>query len=111
MSERDRGGGVSRSEPQDIILVDGDNNNGHADSGHANNDVVEESVYIIGEPAENFSIHQSVFYSHFYYKKLRGKDGNPDPFKAQCLMCLEKEKKEVLLKITDNNTKGSFRLN
>lgn len=106
-------GGVSVSQPRDDTLVDEGNNN--EDGGGNVIDLVpgvqevtaegRDVPYTIRVPAANFSVHASVFYTHFYYKKLRGQNGSPDPFQAQCLMCWEKFKKVVLLKITSTTQK------
>ena len=58
---------------------------------------------MIGVPFPGFDVFQSVFYSHHYFEKVVKESGNTE---AKCRMCFEKKKKEVFLKITDNNTKG-----
>ena len=61
---------------------------------------------VFGVALPNFSINQSVFYSHQYFKKC------PDTETAICLVCesqLRDEppaKRRKILKTTDGNTKG-----
>ena len=57
---------------------------------------VFEEDFTIGEPYPNFSVFQSVFYSHNFFRS-----------RVLCLMCLRsKEKKYVFLKIPDGNSRG-----
>ena len=62
---------------------------------------VFEEDFTIGEPYPNFSVFQSVFYSHNFFRKFE--EGS----KVLCLMCLRsKEKKKVFLKSPDGNTRS-----
>ena len=124
MSRRGRGLGpgprprlTAAQVPMDAILVESDNNNEPRDNGDETNSNTgagagaegdtepESSNFTIGVPAPNFSINDSVFYSHNYFQKVRGEDGK-SKFEAKCLICLVEKKSVTLIKTTDNNTKG-----
>ena len=57
----------------------------------------------IGEPALDFDINSSVYYSHNFYRKVNREDGS---YIAFCLMCWKKDKTRKLVKTTDHSTKG-----
>ena len=57
-------------------------------------------------PDLSFNINESVFYSHKYFKKISVEKDGIQTSAGLCLMCQEDKNKEVLIKITDGNTKG-----
>ena len=70
----------------------------------SNNNIQETSeAQQIGVPLKNFNIHQSVFFTHGYFKKVNLAD---DEARAQCMICWIEDKKKSLYKLTDGSTKG-----
>ena len=66
--------------------------------------IVEDcSDITIGEPALDFNINSSVYYTHNFYRKVNREDGS---YIAFCLMCWKKDKTRKLVKTTDHSTKG-----
>ena len=63
--------------------------------------------FTIGVPKPNFSIKDSVLYSHHYYRKVMVEENRVSFRKAECLMCLVERNVHNTLKITDNNIKGT----
>merc|ERR1712045_554334 len=94
---------------EDAIVLEPDNNNQQAipDNTAPGVEGAGSSVAVvnIGVPLPDFNIHDSVFYSHHYFEKVRGEDGKTT-FKAKCLICWKEKKEETIIKTTDNSTKG-----
>ena len=93
--------------PTDAIIIDPPdpvNNNSSESPAPATS---QNSKVVIGEPAEEFNIHQMMIISHNYFEKVQipSDDGGQGDVRARCLMCGDKGK-EVLLKISDGNLRG-----
>ncbi len=110
MSGTSSGGRASVQTPTDVIMIDPDSPNNNASSepetqqptapGPAQN--VPPPV-IIGEPADGYSIHQSIIISHNYYEKKILSDGTT---RGKCLVCWKDKNKENLFKMPDGNLRG-----
>ena len=112
MSGPSGGGRASVQIPRDVIMIDSDapNNNNTSSESETQPDaptparnVPPPPEVMIGEPAEGYSIHQSIIISHNYYEKKILSDGS---MRGKCLVCYKDKKKEVLFKMTDGNLRG-----
>ena len=107
------GGRASVQIPRDVIMIDSDgpniNNNASSDTEtQPPAPVLAQNVppppqVTIGEPAEGYSIHQSIIISHNYYEKKILSDNS---VRGKCLVCFKEKNKEVLFKMTDGNLRG-----
>ena len=67
-----------------------------------------QNQVVIGEPAKDYSLFQSIIISHNYFEKKIVGDG-PGDFRGKCLVCFKEKQKEVLLKMPDMNLRGNER--
>ena len=78
-----------------------------AEPSVSNNNIQENSEtpdnWQIGIPRKDFNVHHSVLYTHGYYKKVQLGDSDT---RAKCMMCWIENRKETLVKITNNSPKG-----
>ena len=84
MSQHSRGR-ATVSVPTDSIVIDVDNNN-QGQEAESGGDHTQQQPRPIGVAPENYNIHESVFYTHGYYEKIKKEDGS---MTAKCLMCWE----------------------
>ena len=112
MSGTSSGGRASVQIPRDVIMIDSDGPNNNNTSSETETqppapvpaqNVPPPPQVTIGEPAEGYSIHQSIIISHNYYEKKILGDGS---VRAKCLLCFKEKNKEVLFKMTDGNLRG-----
>ena len=110
-------GRASVQIPGDVILLDPDpaqrNNNStpEAETPAATDDQNQnpsQNQVVIGEPAKDYSIFQSIIISHNYFEKKIVGDA-PGDFRGKCLVCFKEKQKEVLLKMPDMNLRGNER--
>ena len=105
------GSGGSRatvSVPVDAVIRDPDPSNNNDTPGTAASPSSDNlaSDRQIGVPDKDFNIHLSVLYTHNYFEKVKHEPGGD--VRAKCLPCSLEKKKTTLLRISDNNIRGTF---
>ena len=103
---------ASVHEPRDAIVIDPDPVNNNTPAQESSSSQAEQNnanAVVIGKPAEGFNIHQSMIFTYNYFEKIHieHEDGSGE-YRAKCLMCAEKKKEEVLMKISDGNLRGEL---
>ena len=61
--------------------------------------VEDEGQFVIGIPAPDYNINKSVFYTHYFYKKIQREDGT---VVDKCNVRWENKKKEIFIKVSED---------
>ena len=92
--------GSGPADPDDEVMIvdEGNNNDSLLLEAEMDVQVDDEDQFVIGIPAPDYNINKSVFYTHYFYKKIQREDGTDV---ARCNVCWEK-KKEIYLKVSED---------
>ena len=82
-----------------MIVDEGNNNDSLLLEAEMDVQVEHEGQFVIGIPDPDYEVHKSVFYTHYFYKKIAREDGT---VVAKYNVCWENKKKEVFIKVSED---------
>ena len=80
------GSGPADPDAEVMVVNDGNNNDSLEVEAEMDVEVEDEGQFVIGIPAPDYDLNKSVFYTHYFYKKITRDDGS---VVAKCNVCWE----------------------